>query len=175
MPYAVTVLFFSSFFHINIVCCEPPVPLIHALQHRYNKNLEDAKNVGIKKAISSNIAMGFTFLMIYLSYALAFWYGTTLILQDEYTIGNLLTVSTCDVSIRPIEAMRREGCCCQWRRLCVLKVFFVVLIGAFSIGQTTPNIQTFASARGAAHKVYSIIDQVGFRHLSVFFPLLLLL
>lgn len=42
----------------------------------------------------------------------------------------------------------------------VLKVFFVVLIGAFSIGQTTPNIQTFASARGAAHKVYSIIDQV---------------
>lgn len=64
------------------------------MQHRYNKNLEDAKNVGIKKAISSNIAMGFTFLMIYLSYALAFWYGTTLILKDEYTIGNLLTVST---------------------------------------------------------------------------------
>lgn len=96
---------------------------------RYNKNLEDAKRVGIKKAISSNIAMGFTFLMIYLSYALAFWYGTTLILNDEYTIGNLLTV------------------------------FFVVLIGAFSIGQTTPNIQTFASARGAAHKVYGIIDK----------------
>lgn len=48
----------------------------------------------MKKAISSNIAMGFTFLMIYLSYALAFWYGSTLILNLEYTIGNLLTVST---------------------------------------------------------------------------------
>lgn len=131
-----------------------------APQHRYNKNLEDAKNVGIKKAISSNIAMGFTFLMIYLSYALAFWYGTTLILNDEYTIGNLLTVST----FHPLK---------QWRGrvvvdngavffvcVCVPKVFFVVLIGAFSIGQTTPNIQTFASARGAAHKVYKIIDQV---------------
>ncbi|XP_028983716.1 ATP-binding cassette, sub-family B (MDR/TAP), member 4 isoform X2 [Betta splendens] len=84
--------------------------------------------MGIKKALSSNIAMGFTFLMIYLSYALAFWYGSTLVLAREYTIGTLLTV------------------------------FFVVLIGAFSIGQTSPNIQTFASARGAAHKVYSIID-----------------
>ena len=49
--------------------------------------------MGIKKAITANIAMGFTFLMIYLSYALAFWYGTTLILSNEYTIGNLLIVS----------------------------------------------------------------------------------
>ncbi|XP_040901258.1 ATP-binding cassette, sub-family B (MDR/TAP), member 4 [Toxotes jaculatrix] len=95
---------------------------------RYHKNLEDAKRMGIKKAISANIAMGFTFLMIYLSYALAFWYGSTLVLNKEYTIGTVLTV------------------------------FFVVLIGAFTVGQTSPNIQTFASARGAAHKVYSIID-----------------
>uniref|UniRef100_A0A671WTA5 ATP-binding cassette, sub-family B (MDR/TAP), member 4 n=1 Tax=Sparus aurata TaxID=8175 RepID=A0A671WTA5_SPAAU len=95
---------------------------------RYNKNLEDAMAMGIKKALSSNIAMGFTFLMIYLSYALAFWYGSTLILSGEYTIGSVLTV------------------------------FFVVLIGAFTVGQTSPNIQSFASARGAAHKVYSIID-----------------
>uniref|UniRef100_A0A8D3C149 ATP-binding cassette, sub-family B (MDR/TAP), member 4 n=1 Tax=Scophthalmus maximus TaxID=52904 RepID=A0A8D3C149_SCOMX len=94
----------------------------------YTKNLEDAKKMGIKKAISANISMGFTFLMIYLSYALAFWYGSTLILSMEYTIGNVLTV------------------------------FFVVLIGAFTMGQSSANIQTFSSARGAAHKVYSIID-----------------
>uniref|UniRef100_A0A7N8WJ31 ATP-binding cassette, sub-family B (MDR/TAP), member 4 n=1 Tax=Mastacembelus armatus TaxID=205130 RepID=A0A7N8WJ31_9TELE len=94
---------------------------------RYQKNLENAKKMGIKKAISANIALGFTFLMIYLSYALAFWYGSTLILSKEYTIGN---------------------------------VFFVVLIGVFTVGQTSPNITTFASARGAAHKVYSIIDRI---------------
>ena len=63
------------------------------LHPRYNKNLEDAKRMGIKKAISANIAMGFTFLVIYLSYALAFWYGSTLILSKEYTIGSVLTVS----------------------------------------------------------------------------------
>uniref|UniRef100_A0AAQ4Q7D6 ATP-binding cassette, sub-family B (MDR/TAP), member 4 n=1 Tax=Gasterosteus aculeatus aculeatus TaxID=481459 RepID=A0AAQ4Q7D6_GASAC len=97
---------------------------------RYIKNLEDAKNMGIKKATYANFAFGINFLMIYLSYALAFWYGSTLILKEEYTIGTVLTV------------------------------FFVVLIGAFTVGQTSPNIQTFATARGAAHKVYNIIDHV---------------
>ncbi|XP_078107980.1 ATP-dependent translocase ABCB1 isoform X1 [Sander vitreus] len=95
---------------------------------RYNRNLEDAKSMGIKKAASANFSMGFTFLMIYLSYALAFWYGSTLILSKEYTIGTLLTV------------------------------FFVVLIGVFILGQTSPNLQTFSSAQGAAYKVYNIID-----------------
>lgn len=87
--------------YVYILCTlflQLSLTLLYVLRHRYNKNLEDAKRVGIKKAISSNIAMGFTFLMIYLSYALAFWYGTTLILNDEYTIGNLLTVSTCNTS-----------------------------------------------------------------------------
>ncbi|XP_043546264.1 ATP-binding cassette, sub-family B (MDR/TAP), member 4 [Chiloscyllium plagiosum] len=96
---------------------------------RYEKNLIEAKNVGIKKSISSNIAVGFTFLMIYASYALAFWYGSTLILDDNYTIGKVLTV------------------------------FFSVLIGAFSIGQTSPNIEALGSARGAAYIVFNIIDQ----------------
>lgn len=56
----------------------------------------------------------------------------------------------------------------QLTLMCVsLKVFFVVLIGAFTVGQTSPNIQSFASARGAAHKVYSIIDHV---RNATFFP-----
>ncbi|KAL2084174.1 hypothetical protein ACEWY4_019692 [Coilia grayii] len=95
---------------------------------RYHKNLLHAKNMGVKKAITVNIAVGFTYCLIYMSYALAFWYGSTLILAEEYTIGDVLTV------------------------------FFAVIIGAFALGQTSPNIQTFSSARGAAHKVYAIID-----------------
>ncbi|XP_072507688.1 ATP-dependent translocase ABCB1 isoform X2 [Notamacropus eugenii] len=95
---------------------------------RYNKNLEEAKNMGIKKAITANISMGIAFLLIYASYALAFWYGTTLIIAEEYTIGEVLTV------------------------------FFSVLIGAFSIGQASPSIEAFANARGAAYGVFKIID-----------------
>ncbi|KAM8811461.1 phosphatidylcholine translocator ABCB4-like [Eudromia elegans] len=95
---------------------------------RYHKNLEDAKRIGIRKSITSNISMGVAFLLIYASYALAFWYGTTLILAEDYTIGNVLTV------------------------------FFSVLIGAFSIGQTAPCIEAFANARGAAYAIFNIID-----------------
>ncbi|XP_044280567.1 ATP-dependent translocase ABCB1 [Varanus komodoensis] len=95
---------------------------------RYHKNLEDAKNIGIKKAITANVSMGIAFLLIYASYALAFWYGTTLIIDEGYSIGKVLTV------------------------------FFSVLIGAFSIGQVTPNLEAFAAARGAAYAIFNIID-----------------
>ncbi|XP_039235602.1 ATP-dependent translocase ABCB1 isoform X3 [Pipra filicauda] len=95
---------------------------------RYHKNLEDAKRIGIRKAIIANISMGAAYLLVYASYALAFWYGTTLVLTDDYTIGQVLTV------------------------------FFSVLIGAFSIGQTAPSIEAFASARGAAYVIFNIID-----------------
>uniref|UniRef100_A0A2K6CD09 ATP binding cassette subfamily B member 4 n=1 Tax=Macaca nemestrina TaxID=9545 RepID=A0A2K6CD09_MACNE len=95
---------------------------------RYNKNLEEAKRIGIKKAITANISIGAAFLLIYASYALAFWYGTTLVLSKEYSIGQVLTV------------------------------FFSVLIGAFSVGQASPSIEAFANARGAAFEIFKIID-----------------
>ncbi|KAI4543826.1 hypothetical protein MG293_006620 [Ovis ammon polii] len=40
----------------------------------------------------------------------------------------------------------------------LVSVFFSVLIGAFSIGQASPNIEAFANARGAAYEVFKIID-----------------
>ncbi|XP_069915959.1 phosphatidylcholine translocator ABCB4 isoform X1 [Oryctolagus cuniculus] len=95
---------------------------------RYQKHLENAKKIGIKKAISANISMGIAFLLIYASYALAFWYGSTLVISKEYTIGNAMTV------------------------------FFSILIGAFSVGQAAPCIDAFANARGAAYAIFSIID-----------------
>ncbi|XP_068829098.1 phosphatidylcholine translocator ABCB4 isoform X3 [Capricornis sumatraensis] len=95
---------------------------------RYQKHLENAKRIGIKKAISANISMGTAFLLIYASYALAFWYGSTLVIAKEYTIGNAITV------------------------------FFSILIGAFSIGQAAPCIDAFANARGAAYAIFAIID-----------------
>ncbi|EHB16584.1 Multidrug resistance protein 1 [Heterocephalus glaber] len=97
---------------------------------RYNKNLEEAKRIGIKKAVSQHFSIGAAFLLLlmYASYALAFWYGTTLVLSGEYSIGKVLTV------------------------------FFSVLIGAFSIGQASPNIEAFANARGAAYEIFKIVD-----------------
>ncbi|XP_048807094.1 phosphatidylcholine translocator ABCB4-like isoform X3 [Lagopus muta] len=95
---------------------------------RYQKNLEDAKRIGIQKAISANISMGISFFLIYGSYALAFWYGTILVLSDDYTIGKVFTV------------------------------FFSILVGSFSVGQAAPSMEAFANARGAAYAIFSIID-----------------
>lgn len=56
-----------------------------------------------------------------------------------------------------------------------VQVFFSVLIGAFSIGQASPNIEAFANARGAAYEIFNIIDNVSltclFTHLIKDFPL----
>nr|XP_004662350.2 multidrug resistance protein 2-like isoform X2 [Jaculus jaculus]XP_045016354.1 multidrug resistance protein 2-like isoform X2 [Jaculus jaculus]XP_045016355.1 multidrug resistance protein 2-like isoform X2 [Jaculus jaculus] len=95
---------------------------------RYNKNLEEAKIIGIKKAVTANISIGAAYLLVYASYALAFWFGTSLVFSNEYSIGQVLTV------------------------------FFSILMGTFSIGHTSPYIEAFSNARGAAYEIFRIID-----------------
>ncbi|XP_053571698.1 ATP-dependent translocase ABCB1-like [Bombina bombina] len=96
---------------------------------RYDANLHDAQNVGIKKSVTTNTSMGLSQFLIFGAYALAFWYGTKLTVDEpeNYTIGK------------------------------VLIVFFAVLVGTFSVGQASPNIESIAIARGAAFEVYKII------------------
>ncbi|PIO38047.1 hypothetical protein AB205_0072970, partial [Aquarana catesbeiana] len=97
----------------------------------YNDNLHEAKKIGIKKSVTTNISMGITQCIIFGAYALGFWYGTKLTVDEPhtYTIGK------------------------------VLIVFFSVLIGTFSLGQAAPNLESIGNARGAAYEVYSIIDK----------------
>ncbi|XP_048009077.1 ATP-dependent translocase ABCB1 [Megalobrama amblycephala] len=97
---------------------------------KYEKNLVEAKDFGVKKAITTNVSMGLTQFIIFGTYALAFWYGTKLSVDEpeNYTIGRVITV------------------------------FFSVMIGAFSLGQGAPNLESIAKARGAAYEVYKTID-----------------
>ncbi|NXX41749.1 MDR1 protein, partial [Tricholaema leucomelas] len=97
---------------------------------KYDANLEMARRVGMKKSITTNTSLGVSQFLIFGSYALAFWYGTKLTAEDEdYDIGR------------------------------VLIVFFSVLVGAFSLGQAAPNLESVANARGAAYEVYQIINK----------------
>ncbi|XP_062979735.1 ATP-dependent translocase ABCB1-like isoform X1 [Elgaria multicarinata webbii] len=83
----------------------------------------------MKKSITTNTSLGVSQFLIFGCYALGFWYGTKLTIdeRDTYDIGT------------------------------VLIVFFSVVIGAFSIGQASPNLKHVASARGAAYEVFKII------------------
>lgn len=104
---------------------------------RYNENLIDAKNINIKKGFFSGVGFGLLWFFIYASYALSFWYGVTLVLQERdlpldeivYTPGNMFTV------------------------------FFSVMMGSMSLGVASPFIETFGIAKGAAAKIFQIIER----------------
>ncbi|XP_070561508.1 ATP-dependent translocase ABCB1-like isoform X2 [Ptychodera flava] len=97
---------------------------------RYEHELETAKTLGIRKSFTTGVSMGVTMLVIFSAYALAFWYGPTLVSDGELTGGEVLTV------------------------------FFCVMIGSFSIGNIGPNLQFVATAKGAAGTLIKIIDNV---------------
>jgi ATP-binding cassette subfamily B (MDR/TAP) protein 1 len=67
---------------------------------RYTENLGPATATGIKRGMFSGLGAGLMWFIIYCSYAIAFWYGVTLILESkengdfEYTPGILVIVST---------------------------------------------------------------------------------
>ncbi|KAG2465262.1 MDR1A protein, partial [Polypterus senegalus] len=98
---------------------------------KYEANLVEAKQLGVKKSITTNVSLGLSQFFIFCAYALAFWYGTKLAIEEpeNYSIGKVLTV------------------------------FFSVLTGTFSLGQAAPNLESIASARGAAYEVYKTIDE----------------
>ena len=68
---------------------------------RYEKHLETAKNNNIRKNLFSGISNGFMWFFVFASYALSFWYGVGLILNERslpeeeriYTPGNMVSVS----------------------------------------------------------------------------------
>ncbi|ELU12562.1 hypothetical protein CAPTEDRAFT_117973, partial [Capitella teleta] len=97
---------------------------------RYNDNLAIAKKFGVKKTTASGGGMGMIYFIIFACYALAFWYGSKLVREEEhYTAGVMLTV------------------------------FMAVVFGAFGLGNAAPNLKNVATARGAAYSLWEILDR----------------
>uniref|UniRef100_A0A8D2LUJ5 Uncharacterized protein n=1 Tax=Varanus komodoensis TaxID=61221 RepID=A0A8D2LUJ5_VARKO len=63
---------------------------------RYDSNLEEARTVGMKKTIAKNITMGISKFVVLSGYALGFWYGTKLSVDEKnnYSIGVILIVNS---------------------------------------------------------------------------------
>ncbi|MBN3300229.1 ABCBB protein, partial [Amia calva] len=97
---------------------------------RYDKNLIDAQNWGIKKGTIIGLFQGYLWSIIFLCYALAFWYGSKLVIDTrELSPGGLI------------------------------QVFFGVLVAAMNLGQASPCLEAFASGRGAARIIFDTIDR----------------
>lgn len=66
---------------------------------RYNHQLDFAKKNNIKRSMMSSFGFGLLWFFIYSSYALAFWYGVKLLLEQRYQenptydAGTMVTVN----------------------------------------------------------------------------------
>lgn len=94
---------------------------------RYEKELETALKKNTKKAIVAGFSVGVMVFLIFASYSLAFYYGTTLVLNGEIAGQD------------------------------VLNVIFSLMIGAMALGTCAPNFAALSSAQGAAAKIFEVI------------------
>uniref|UniRef100_A0A9J8AIK1 ATP-binding cassette, sub-family B (MDR/TAP), member 11a n=1 Tax=Cyprinus carpio carpio TaxID=630221 RepID=A0A9J8AIK1_CYPCA len=102
----------------------------HKETERYDRNLVEAQAWGIKKGAVIGVFQGYLWCIIFLCYALAFWYGSKLVIETkELTPGGLV------------------------------QVFFGVLMGAVNLGQASPCLEAFASGRAAAKSIFDTIDR----------------
>ncbi|XP_065843600.1 ATP-dependent translocase ABCB1-like [Oscarella lobularis] len=95
---------------------------------KYEACLDDARRLGRKKGVSSGVAVGCVYFVLFSMFALAFWYGSKLIEREEMTPGNVLTT------------------------------FYALLIGTFMLGYAAPNFFKFATATGAAAGLFAILN-----------------
>ncbi|EJU03194.1 multidrug resistance protein 1 [Dacryopinax primogenitus] len=102
----------------------------HILSALYDTHVQRAHNADMKAAVSLGGGLACFFFIGYNAYALAFYYGTTLVL---FGIGN--------VGI-------------------VVNVLLAIMIGSFSLAQMAPEMQAVSNARGAAAKLFATIDRV---------------
>ena len=98
-------------------------------QKRYEGHLKEAKRLGIKSGRMLGVSMGFTMFVIYLNFALGFWYGSKLVRDGVMNAGNVLTV------------------------------FMSITIAAFSLGMATPLLAVFAEGRVAAVAIFKVIKR----------------
>ncbi|KAI7871025.1 putative ABC transporter protein [Spinellus fusiger] len=96
----------------------------------YNLKLDNAMNKGIKRGYALGLGFGIFLFVLFSTYGLAFWYGSSLIRQE------LLDGPT------------------------LLVVFLSMVFGAIAIIQVPPNLSAISAACGAAYKIYETIDRV---------------
>ncbi|XP_052753180.1 ATP-dependent translocase ABCB1-like isoform X2 [Galleria mellonella] len=99
---------------------------------RYESHLRDIRKVNIKKGFYNGLSMGILFFCIFGSYALSFWFGYKLTV-DEPEIYNVATI---------------------------LAVFVNVMTGSEHFGMLSSLVEVFGVACGAGAQIFSLIDNV---------------
>ncbi|KAH8297255.1 hypothetical protein KR044_008793 [Drosophila immigrans] len=102
---------------------------------RFAKRLIPAEVTGRKKGLYSGIGAGVMWLLIYCCMAIAIWYGVDLILDDRGLDDR------------------------QYTPAVLVIVLFAIIMGAQNLGFSSPHVDSFAVALGAARNLFRIIDR----------------
>lgn len=97
---------------------------------RYERELEKACKAGVKRGLVSGAGFGSFMLFLFVTYSLALWYGSQLVIKGK------LDGPT------------------------VLVVFMSMMVGSMSLIQLPATMSAIFSACGAAHKIFAVIDRV---------------
>ncbi|XP_074038788.1 ATP-dependent translocase ABCB1 isoform X2 [Leptinotarsa decemlineata] len=103
---------------------------------RYNNHLIQAKDNNIKRGLFNALSNGCLWFFVYACYALSFWYGVGLILEEE--------------DLPPEQQVYNPGN--------MVSVFFSTLIATWNFGMGAPLLEVFSAARGAAQKIFFVLD-----------------
>jgi ATP-binding cassette, subfamily B (MDR/TAP), member 1 len=99
------------------------------LAKQYDTHLVLAEGYGFRTKGAISVMVACMMLILYLNYGLAFWMGSQYLVEGVIPLSKILTI------------------------------MMSVMIGAFNIGNVAPNMQAFATALGAAAKIYNTIDR----------------
>jgi ATP-binding cassette subfamily B (MDR/TAP) protein 1 len=99
---------------------------------KYSSSLKLAESMAIKKGFWNGIFAGLAGFLLNFAFAIAIYYGVLLVRTDceNYNAGR------------------------------IMQSFFCMMTGSMGLGQALPYLKDLAEARGAAAKVYALIDKI---------------
>ncbi|KAM0954595.1 putative ABC-type xenobiotic transporter [Dioscorea sansibarensis] len=98
--------------------------------NKYKKYLRNAYLSSVHEGLASGAGLGAVTCIMFCGYSLGVWYGSKLILdRKDYTGAK------------------------------VINVIFALLVGSFSLGQTSPCTKAFAAGQAAAYKMFETIKR----------------
>lgn len=100
------------------------------LAKEYDVHLIEAEKSGYRTKAITGSMIGFLMCYVYLNYALSFWQGSRYLVAGKMTLSDVLTT------------------------------LLTIMIGAFSLGNVAPWLQSFNTAVAAAAKIFATIDRV---------------
>ncbi|KAL7948340.1 P-loop containing nucleoside triphosphate hydrolase protein [Trichoderma barbatum] len=99
------------------------------LAKQYDKHLQKAEYYGTRVKSALGVMIAGMMGILFMNYGLAFWQGSKFLIQGIIPLSKVLTI------------------------------MMSIMIGAFQLGNVTPNIQAFTTALAAAAKIFNTIDR----------------